>query len=275
MPIYAIKIGKECNKIVYSWPECQELTTGVPFAKYKKFDDIDAANEYLFGPTYKNEKTDEIDVCYLFSDGSCSGNPGPGGWGTIIRYNGQETELSGGEAHTTNNKMELTGFLNGLKFILENYGANKKIVCYSDSSYVMDGVSKWMKGWAENGWKRKTGEIANLELWKEIHSLISKIESISYFWVKGHAGHKENERCDKLAVAQTKKISSGASVSKKITNYDLFKELSADDLHLLITSTKFRNFLLMNDSVRIRDMFNEAADDWGVVQIKEFIKKGR
>lgn len=135
----------------------------------------------------------------IFTDGACSGNPGPGGYGAILRCEGREKELSGGEAHTTNNRMELTGVitaLSALKFPC-------KVRLTTDSKYVVDGITKgWAAGWKKRGWKKSDGKPAlNPDLWERLLSLL-EIHEVEFCWIKGHAGHEENERCDRLAVAQ-------------------------------------------------------------------------
>ena len=134
----------------------------------------------------------------LFTDGACSGNPGPGGWGAILRYNGVEKELSGGEKDTTNNRMELTAVIMGLKALKEPC----KVTLTTDSKYVSDGISKgWAQSWKNNGWRKADKKPAlNPDLWDELLNLLNLHED-EINWVKGHAGHPENERCDKLAVA--------------------------------------------------------------------------
>lgn len=138
----------------------------------------------------------------IFTDGACSGNPGPGGWGAILRYNGHEKELSGGEANTTNNRMELISVIEALKLLKEPC----EVELYSDSQYVVNALSQgWAKRWRENGWMRNKKEKAlNPELWDELLKLC-EIHTVRPNWVKGHAGHPENERCDRLAVAQSKR----------------------------------------------------------------------
>ena len=138
----------------------------------------------------------------LFTDGACSGNPGPGGWGAILRYNGIEKELSGGEENTTNNRMELTAVIKGLAALKEPC----HVTLTTDSKYVSDGISKgWAQSWKNNGWRKADKKPAlNVDLWEELLELIEKHEVI-IDWVKGHAGHPENERCDKLAVAECEK----------------------------------------------------------------------
>ena len=138
----------------------------------------------------------------LFTDGACSGNPGPGGWGAILRYNGVEKELSGGEANTTNNRMELSAVIYGLKALKEPC----QVELYSDSQYVCNALKLgWAKKWRQNGWMRNKKEPAlNPELWEELLKLC-EMHEVEINWVKGHAGHPENERCDKLAVAQSRR----------------------------------------------------------------------
>ena len=140
----------------------------------------------------------------IFTDGACSGNPGPGGWGAILRYGQNVKELSGGSAQTTNNRMELTAVITALEALKEPC----KVVLTSDSKYIIDAVTKgWAEKWRKNGWTRGKNEKAlNPDLWEKLLELI-KVHDVSFVWVKGHAGHKENERCDALAVEQSKKYS--------------------------------------------------------------------
>ncbi|PBC02042.1 ribonuclease HI [Mesorhizobium sp. WSM3860] len=131
----------------------------------------------------------------IFTDGACSGNPGPGGWGAVLRYNGVTKELSGGEAETTNNRMELLAAISALDALKEPCTVD----LYTDSKYVMDGISKWIHGWKKNGWK--TGErkpVKNGELWQALDAA-NRRHKVIWHWVKGHAGHPENERADELA----------------------------------------------------------------------------
>lgn len=138
----------------------------------------------------------------IFTDGACSGNPGPGGWGAVLRYNQHEKELSGGEANTTNNRMELTALLRALEHLKEPCEIN---VC-SDSKYVIDGLQKgWAKGWRARGWKKSDKTPAlNPDLWAPLLELAEQ-HVLHFTWIKGHAGHPENERCDRLAVEQSKR----------------------------------------------------------------------
>jgi ribonuclease HI len=152
----------------------------------------------------------------LYTDGACSGNPGPGGWGFILRHpkSGKEIERSGGEAETTNNRMEMLAVIEGLKILTRS--TSVELVC--DSKYVLQGLKEWMPRWKENGWKRKTREssstLKNIELWQELDNLVSK-HQITFTHVKGHAGHPENERCDKLATEAVKQFQRQKQISQK------------------------------------------------------------
>ena len=139
----------------------------------------------------------------IFTDGACSGNPGPGGWGAILRYKAHEKELSGGEAETTNNRMELMALIAALEQLKEPC----EIDLCSDSQYVINGLQKgWAKGWRARGWKKADKSPAlNSDLWARLLDL-SEAHTIHYNWIKGHAGHPENERCDRLAVDQSKRF---------------------------------------------------------------------
>ena len=131
----------------------------------------------------------------VHTDGACSGNPGPGGWGAILDFNGTRKELSGGEKETTNNRMELTGAI----MALESLKRACKVEMHVDSAYVKDGITKWIHGWKRNGWKTADKKpVKNVELWQRLDAAIAAHE-ISWHWVKGHAGHSENERADELA----------------------------------------------------------------------------
>ena len=138
----------------------------------------------------------------LFTDGSCSGNPGPGGWGAIVRYGQHEKELSGGDAHTNNNRMGLSAVIPGLEALKEPCA----VTLTSDSKYVCDAITKgWARSWKKNGWRKSDKSPAlNADLWERLLALLD-VHSVTVVWVKGHAGHPENERCDRLAVAQTAK----------------------------------------------------------------------
>lgn len=138
----------------------------------------------------------------IFTDGACKGNPGPGGWGAVLRYNGTEKEISGGEAQTTNNKMELSAVIKALELLKEPCS----VTLYSDSQYVCNALKLgWAKKWQQNNWMRNKKEPAlNPELWEQLLKLCD-VHQVQVVWVKGHAGHPENERCDRLAVTEAEK----------------------------------------------------------------------
>ena len=139
----------------------------------------------------------------LYTDGACSGNPGPGGWGAILAYQGNEKELSGGESSTTNNRMELTAVIEGLSALKEPC----IVELYSDSKYVIDGLQKgWAEGWRKRGWVKSDKKPAlNPDLWEKLLNL-TKTHQMRYHWVKGHADNPKNNRCDELAVMESKKF---------------------------------------------------------------------
>ena len=139
----------------------------------------------------------------LYTDGACSGNPGPGGWGAILEFNGHEKELSGGEQNTTNNRMELTAVIRGLEALKEPC----IVELWSDSRYVIDGLEKgWAKGWKARGWVKSDKKPAlNPDLWDRL-LMLSDTHTLHYHWVKGHADNPMNNRCDELAVAEWKKL---------------------------------------------------------------------
>ena len=131
----------------------------------------------------------------IFTDGACKGNPGPGGWAALLRLGKHEKELSGGEADTTNNRMELTAAIRALEALIEPC----VITLHSDSKYVLDGITKWVAGWQKRGWKNASKQpVRNQDLWHELIAAALPHE-IEWVWVKGHSGHPENERADKLA----------------------------------------------------------------------------
>ena len=139
----------------------------------------------------------------IYTDGACSGNPGPGGWGAVLLYNGIEKELSGGEHKTTNNRMELTGVISALTALKEPC----EVELYTDSNYIVRAVNEgWAKRWRANGWMRNKKEAAqNPDLWETLLNLLAQ-HKVSFIWVKGHADNPYNNRCDALAVAQSRKF---------------------------------------------------------------------
>ena len=154
----------------------------------------------------KMQRCRTLKKIYAYTDGACSGNPGPGGWGAILKYGEHVRELSGGEAETTNNRMELTAVIEALSALRE---ACEVEIC-SDSRYVVDAVEKgWVYAWQKKGWKRSNNEPAlNVDLWQKLLPLLKR-HKVTFKWIKGHSGHPENERCDALAVAWYTKHNKG------------------------------------------------------------------
>ncbi len=133
----------------------------------------------------------------IYTDGACSGNPGPGGWGAVMRFNGVEKELSGGENPTTNNRMEMMAVIKSLEALTRPC----KVDLYTDSKYVKDGIEQWLPGWKARGWKTADKKpVKNMDLWIEMENQFAR-HDVKLHWVKGHAGHPENERADQLAVS--------------------------------------------------------------------------
>ncbi|MBS0222084.1 MAG: ribonuclease HI [Proteobacteria bacterium] len=138
----------------------------------------------------------------IFTDGACSGNPGPGGWAAILRTGERERELSGGEASTTNNRMELMGAISGLEALKRPC----EVTLYTDSRYVLDGATKWIHGWRKNGWRTADKKaVKNVELWQRLAAAAAP-HRIHWAWVKGHSGHVENDRADQLARSEIDKL---------------------------------------------------------------------
>jgi ribonuclease HI len=134
-------------------------------------------------------------VVDIFTDGACSGNPGPGGWGVILRYDGEEKELHGGEAATTNNRMELMAAIRAL----ESLKRPVKARLHTDSQYVMKGITEWIHDWKRRGWRTADKKpVKNVDLWQRLEAALAQ-HDVKWFWVRGHAGHAENERADELA----------------------------------------------------------------------------
>ncbi len=140
--------------------------------------------------------TDKDDIVELFTDGACSGNPGPGGWGVLIRWQGNEKEMSGGERATTNNRMEMRAVIEGLNALTRPM----RIAVYTDSQYVQKGITEWVPGWKRRGWKTADKKpVKNEDLWKALEAAAAKHTLVTWHWVRGHDGHAENERADALA----------------------------------------------------------------------------
>ncbi len=134
-------------------------------------------------------------VVDIYTDGACSGNPGPGGWGVVLRYKGTDRELAGGEADTTNNRMELMAAIQGLEALTRPM----KVRLYTDSTYVRHGIDQWIHKWKTNGWKTAARKpVKNVDLWQRLEAAADR-HQVEWFWIKGHAGHPENERCDEIA----------------------------------------------------------------------------
>jgi ribonuclease HI len=140
------------------------------------------------------------EVVKIYTDGACKGNPGAGGWGALLEMNGREKELFGGEAHTTNNRMELLAVIRALEALKRHC----RVELHTDSKYVQQGITEWIHGWKKNGWRKKA--VKNDDLWKELDELSQK-HDIEWLWVKGHAGHNGNERADELANRGVESIS--------------------------------------------------------------------
>ncbi len=137
------------------------------------------------------------DIVEIFTDGACRGNPGPGGWGAILRYKGKEKNLSGAEPHTTNNRMEMMAVIRALEALKRPC----KVRLTTDSQYVRKGITEWLPQWKRRGWKTAAGKpVKNADLWRRIDELAGR-HDVEWHWVRGHSGHEENERADRLAVA--------------------------------------------------------------------------
>ena len=151
----------------------------------------------------RHKRRNKMKNVTIYTDGACSGNPGPGGWGAVLKYGAHERELSGGEAQTTNNRMELTAVIEALRLLKEPC----EVELYSDSKYVIDALSKgWVYGWQKKGWVKSDKKPAlNVDLWERLLPLIAA-NDVRYHWVKGHAENEYNNRCDELAVAESWKF---------------------------------------------------------------------
>lgn len=155
----------------------------------------------------------------LITDGACLGNPGPGGWAAILRYNGHKKELWGSEPATTNNRMELSAAIEALRLLKQKC----EVQLFTDSEYLRDGITKWIRAWKARGWKKK---IKNKDLWLRLDEVASK-HTVSWHWVRGHAGHPENERCDVLATEETHRIKKSHTPQQLAAALALFAEQQA------------------------------------------------
>lgn len=202
---YGVKVGKTPG-VYTSWADCEAQVKGYPGAQYKGFGSKEEAEVYAgvkkinITPTPVTHNSNlNRKVVTIYTDGACSGNPGPGGWGCILMYGEHTREHSGYVADTTNNQMELTAAIKGLQEL--------KFACtvelYSDSKYLVEGMTSWLEGWKKKGWKTTSGPVKNRELWEELDRLAS-IHKIKWIYVKGHASNKYNNRCDELATGAIK-----------------------------------------------------------------------
>lgn len=212
---YAIASGRKPG-IYDNWPAAQAQVTGCPGAKFKGFSSREEAEAWIKNPIYSQTTKKSTNITTpsskdtsskngevtIYTDGGARYNPGPGGYGVVQIYNGERKELSGGFKLTTNNRMELMGCIIALR---ELEHRDKPVTLYSDSSYVVNGIVKgWAKSWRKNGWIKSDKKPAiNSDLWAELLDLVKDL-NITFKWVKGHAGHPMNERCDELAVTSAK-----------------------------------------------------------------------
>ena len=218
--VYAIAAGHQPG-IYDNWPEAERQVKGFAGAKFKGFTDRAEAEAWLRDPQYSQAAAKKgsspktgTDVSpprageiSIYTDGGCSCNPGPGGYGAIVVVDGHEQELSGGFKLTTNNRMELMACIVALRLASRTLkDKNLPITAYSDSSYVVNGIEKgWARGWRKRGWIKSDHQPAvNPDLWAELLELVEEMD-VTFEWVRGHAGHPHNERCDQLAVAALKK----------------------------------------------------------------------
>lgn len=214
---YAVAAGRECG-IFTDWPTTQKQVIGYGGARYKSFPTRAEAEEWLRNPQLsaksgrkKNSTKSrpaapdvpaDFDGIIVYTDGGSINNPGPGGYGVVIKEDGNLRELSGGFRYTTNNRMEMTAAIVALD-ALENSG--RPILLHSDSSYLVNGIEKgWARSWRKRGWRKSDGEPAlNADLWERLLDLLDYMD-VRFKWVKGHAGNEFNERCDQLAVASAR-----------------------------------------------------------------------
>lgn len=213
---YAVASGRKPG-IYTSWPEAEAQVKGYGGARYKGFANRSEAEAWMGNPELQQKRrapgkktgglqkqfVTSADRVEIFTDGGAINNPGPGGYGIIILAEGEERELSGGYRLTTNNRMELMACIKAISALTSH---DKPVLLHSDSSYVVNGISKgWAKGWRRRGWVKSDGKPAlNSDLWAQLLDLVEGLD-ISFHWVRGHAGHPLNERCDQLAVQNARK----------------------------------------------------------------------
>lgn len=162
----------------------------------------------------------------IFTDGACSGNPGPGGWGVVLRYGSHEKEMFGHDTETTNNRMELMAIIEGLRALSRPVS----VTIYTDSKYAMDGATQWMEGWKKKGWTKKGG-LKNADLWQMLDHELSR-HRVTWQWVKGHSGHPENERADGLAVKGSEKAQAEIAKKAKTAQTDAEGHVASDQTEL-------------------------------------------
>jgi ribonuclease HI len=204
---YAVAVGRTCG-IFEDWPAAEAQVKGFAGALYKGFAERSEAEAWLENPFHEKKRSTSSSTPTLppqsrpraivvHTDGGCLSNPGPGGYGVVIDVDGEQRELSGGFRRTTNNRMELLAVIVALETLR---GCGRPVDLFSDSSYVVNAVSKgWAIRWEQGGWRRADGgDVANIDLWQRLLALIDALD-LRLYWLKGHAGHAENERCDVLA----------------------------------------------------------------------------
>lgn len=208
---YAVKRGRKPG-IYFNWPDAKAEIDSFQGAVYKGFHTLTDAEEWLNSSASATQRGKTIttsssahgkDEVVIYTDGGALGNPGPGGYGAVILYNNEKKEISGGFKLTTNNRMELMAVIAALKELEQK---DKRITIYSDSSYVVNGISKgWARNWRKNNWiKSDKNPAINPDLWSELLDLIDPLD-VSFVWVKGHSGNPLNERCDELAKSSASK----------------------------------------------------------------------
>lgn len=223
---YAVAVGRSPG-VYENWTTAEKQVKGFAGAKFKSFPSKPEAEVWLENPVYDkktplkkgqqkaatvpHQQQCDPDAIIVYTDGGSINNPGPGGYGVVIERDGKRQELSGGFRHTTNNRMEMMAAIVALRG-LQNCG--KKVFLYSDSSYLVNGITKgWAKKWRSKGWQKSDGQpVLNVDLWQELLELLNGAE-VSFNWVKGHAGNELNERCDRLAVSAARQSAMVADIA--------------------------------------------------------------